>query len=436
MATTAAPLPRPSGTSLPIAPGAAEPPPFRLPGEHFVAALLWLGAGAAGLVLVAGDLARGNLFDPRVLATTHAFTLGVVTTSIFGALYQLFPVTMGAGVRNVRAGHATFWMLELGILLLVVGFWVQRGWLEGAGWVVLTLALGGLTSNLVVQRRGATQGRIIGRYVAAGHAALGTAMLIAFGRIGETLGWWHVDRLAIIASHYHVAALGFATLTAVGVGSRMLPMFLLAHGYPEWPLRWIGPLAGLGLTAFAAGQLGRIAPLTWAGAWLMAAAALLHLYLVLGYFRTRTRRRLDPGLAHMAAAFTGLGVTAAGGITLLAAPGGFNPRGWAAYGLAGLLGWLVLLIIGVYYRILPFLTWLHLFGGRMGEPDLPTVADLTRPAWGWASLACLVSGLLVMVPAVALGAATPARAGAILVALGVALVLAQALRVLALRRRA
>lgn len=436
MAVPAVSSPRPPGAPLPVAPGAAEPPPFRLPGEHFAAALLWLGAGAAGLLLVAPDLARGNLFAPRVLATTHAFTLGVITTSIFGALYQLFPVTMGATVRSVRAAHATFWTLQVGIVLLVAGFWLGQGWCEAAGWLAIAAAVGAFASNLVSQRRRATQGRVIGRYVAGAHAALGTAMLVAFARIGETLGWWHVDRLAVIASHYHLAALGFASLTVVGVGSRMLPMFLVAHGYPEWPLRWIGPVGGTGMAVFATGQLVGVPPLTWIGALLMAAGVLLHLYLVRGYFRARTRRRLDPGLAHVAAAFCWLALATACGLTLLASPGGFNPREWAAYGLAGLLGWLVLMIVGVYHRILPFLTWLHLFGPRVGEPDLPTVADLTRPRWGWVSLGCLVSGLAVLVPSVALGAGTAARVGALGFAGGVGLVLAQAARVLALRRRA
>jgi hypothetical protein len=190
------------------------------------------------------------------------------------------------------------------------------------------------------------------------------------------------------------------------------------------------------MVLFAAGQLVGLPPLTWTGALLMATGVLLHLYLVRGYFRTRTRRRLDPGLAHMAAAFCWLALATACGLTLLASPGGFNPREWAAYGLAGLLGWLVLMIVGVYHRILPFLTWLHLFGPRVGEPDLPTVADLTRPGWGWVSLCCLVSGLALLVPSVALGAGTAARVGALAFACGVGLVLAQAVRVLALRRRA
>jgi hypothetical protein len=128
-----------------------------------------------------------------------------------------------------------------------------------------------------------------------------------------------------------------------------------------------------------------------------------------------------------------LGVATVIGSALLLGTDGFAPRLWAAYALLALLGWLGFLIVGVLYKILPFLTWLHLFGQRMGDEPLPTVADLARPAWGWASLAFLLAGLTVMVPAVGLGAGAAARAGAAGFALGVGLVLAQAGRVLRLR---
>ncbi len=408
-------------------------PPFRLPGEHFVAALLWLGVGALGLMLVAPELARGNFLDPRVLATTHAFTLGVITTSIFGALYQLVPATMGVSVRSVRMGHAAFAALQLGIALLTSGFWFWRGWVQGLGWIALAVAMGALAWNLTSRRRQALRGRMIGRYVAGGHTALGTAMLLAAARIGEPIGWWHVDRLGIIASHFHLAALGFATFTAVGVGSRILPMFLGSTGHPEWPLRWIGPVGGVGMSTFLFGKLGAESVLAVTGALLMAAAVVLYLFLVLSYFTRRAERRLDPALSHVALAFVMLAVTAVAGVALLATPG-FHPRGWAAYGLLGILGWLVLFIIGIYYRIVPALTWMHLFGGGRGRTDLASAADLIKPAWAWSSLVCLAAGLVVIVPAVTLGAAEAVQGGAALFALGVVGVYAQVIRVLARAR--
>jgi hypothetical protein len=257
-------------------------------------------------------------------------------------------------------------------------------------------------------------------------------MFLAAARIGEPLGWWHVDRLGIIASHFHLAALGFATFTAVGVGSRILPMFLGASGYPEWPLRWIRPVGILGMATFLVGRLGAGPALSAAGALLMAASVLLYLFLALGYFSRRAERQLDPALSHVALALVMLALALGAGVALLATPG-FHPRGWAAYGLLVILGWLVLFIVGIYYRILPALTWMHLFAAGHGRTDLRTPVDLTRPPWAWWSLACLASGIVVMVAAVTFGATDAARSGAALFALGVAGVYAQVIRVMLLR---
>ena len=80
---------------LPIAGADPDAPTASLPLTHFAAVAVWLALGATALVAIAPDLAGGNLMDPRVLATTHMFTLGVVTTAIFGAMYQFVPAVLG-----------------------------------------------------------------------------------------------------------------------------------------------------------------------------------------------------------------------------------------------------------------------------------------------------------------------------------------------------
>ncbi|HSB52906.1 MAG TPA: hypothetical protein VLD58_01055 [Gemmatimonadales bacterium] len=398
-----------------------------------MAALLWLAIGAGGLVLVAPQLAAGNIFDPRVFALTHVITLGVITTAISGALYQLFPVAMGRAVRNLRVAHLTFWLLQAGIVLLVTGFWVTSGHLQGCGWVAISLSVALFGVNLISRSLNTQPDQLIGWYVGAGYLALVAALGLGALRVGETLGYWHVDRLVMIASHFHLAGVGFATLVAIGVGHRMLPMFLVSHGFPRWPFRWSGVLAALGLVAFVTGKYAALGLLVRAGGLTIAAAGCIYAYLAEEYFRRRMRRALDPGLAHAAVAHLFLVAGILTGLRLLFEPSDFAPQLWAAYAVLLLLGWLVLLIVGVLYKILPFLTWLHIFGPRMGEAELPTVADLTRPAWGWVSLGCLAAGLSLLAPAIALGSGAVARLGALGVALGVALVLAQGARVLSMR---
>jgi hypothetical protein len=100
-----------------------------------------------------------------------------------------------------------------------------------------------------------SQGRRAAGYVSLAHSMLGLVLLLAAARIGTSLGWWEIDRLGVIAAHFHLAAFGFAGLTAVGIGGRMIPMFLVAGPVPEWPLQVIGPGATAGLLSLTAGLL-------------------------------------------------------------------------------------------------------------------------------------------------------------------------------------
>lgn len=100
---------------------AATVPPFALPAIHLATAQLWLLVGAAGVVLLVPSLAAGAFLSPRVIAVTHAFTLGVVTTSVFGVLYQIVPVALAAPTGSIGLGHTTYAALQAGIVLMVVG---------------------------------------------------------------------------------------------------------------------------------------------------------------------------------------------------------------------------------------------------------------------------------------------------------------------------
>ena len=422
---------RPGARPLPQS-GAAHPPPFLLPAEHFGAALVWLLLGTGGLLLVAPDLANGNYLAPRVLAVTHVLTLGVITTTIFGALYQFFPGALGVELRSVRVAHLSFAAHTSGTAALVGGFWFWRSGLLAMAWLLLLVGVFGMSWNLLPQRRKATRGRIVGRYVAAAQIALGTALLLASARIGEALGWWTVDRVGIIAAHFHLAALGFGTFTAVGVGSWMLAAFLKASAAPTWPLRWIGPLGLIGLTLLTIAAFVPLGLLRQsAGALLLGSAALCVLQLG-AYFRHAQSGRLDPALGHVAAALGSLlGAVTLGGVIVA---GGGSVRVQTAYALLAIL-WLVLFITGVMLKILPFLTWMNWFGPRKEQAGGPTLQALTPPAFVRASLSCLGLGTVGMAAGILMGSAPATRGGALVLVAGVVCLHAQYVRMLLRARR-
>lgn len=404
-------------------------PPFRLPGIHFAGAVLWLVLGGAGLVAIAPDLAAARFLQPRVFAVTHIYTLGVIVASVFGALYQFYPMSLGAGARSIRVGVAGAWLLHAGVAVTVAGFWLWRPVLQAAGWALIFLAMGCVSWNLLPRRRRMDQGRRAATYVSAAHSMLGLALLIAGGRIGQSLGWWAFDRLGAIAAHFHLAAFGFAGLTAVGVGGRMLPMFLVSGTGPDWPMRAIGPIGGTALIALAAGLLADVAPLVWLGALLGIGAAALFAATVAGHFRRRLIRTLEPAFGHVAAGFTFLVLALGVGVAQLATPGVWL-RGWVVYAELTLLGWLVVFITGIWYRLFAFLIWLHFYRGSSATP-VPTAAELVHRGTAWSALGMLVGGVMLLAGGTALASGDAVRAGAVSTLAGSLLIAAQYARIFA-----
>jgi hypothetical protein len=407
-------------------------PPFRLLGIHFVGAILWLLVGGAGLVAIAPELAAGGFLEPRVFAVTHAYTLGVIVASVFGALYQFYPMSLGVGARSIGVGVVGAWLLHAGVAAMVAGFWFWRPALQAVGWTFLFLAVGCVSWNLLPRRRQMSHGRRTAAYVSAAHSMLGFALLIGGARIGESLGWWAFDRLSAIAAHFHLAAFGFAGLTAVGVGGKLLPMFMVSGAGPEWPIRAIGPIGGTGLIALALGLLVDVRSLVWLGAALGVVAAALFATTVAGYFRRRLIRVLEPAFGHVLAGFISLMVALSLGVAQLVMPGVWL-RGWVAYAELTVLGWLVVFITGIWYRLFTFVIWLHFYGGS-GAGRVKTAAELVHAGTAWSALWLLAGGVLVLVAGTALGSRTAVSAGAGSVLGGSVLIAVQHARIFAGRK--
>ena len=114
----------------------------------------------------------------------------------------------------------------------------------------------------------------------------------------------------------------------------------------------------------------------------------------------------------------------------LALPG-VSLRGWTVYAELILLGWLVLFITGIWYRLLGFLVWLHFYRGMEGRRALTAAELVSRPA-AWAALGLMAGGVLGLVAGTGIASAGAARAGAAGVLAGSLLVAGQYVRIYAI----
>lgn len=404
-----------------------------LAAEHFAAAMLYLIAGAAGLVWVTPELAIGNFTSPHVAGVTHLFTLGWLTITIFGALYQLLPVALGAPIRSRRTGHVSFALLAPGAGLFAAGVAANAMPLHHAG---VALVGGGVV--LGVGNVAASLPRARSRDVTWAAVLLAVSFLTLTLGLGIALlhnlhtGFIAAARVRVLAIHLHVAIVGWALIMIVGVSHRLLPMFLLAHGADtRWTRRSLTLLAA-GVPVLGLGLALTSRVLSWTGAALLAGGLSCFLRQARAFHARRIRKRLDPGLRYVATATGFLTLSAPIGLLVLARP--LNGRLATVYVVTGLLGGIVLYVTGFLYKIVPLLAWTVHYRGRMGQGPVPTVADTYSARVAHIQLGLMATGVLLLIAGIALGTAHVTRCGAILFLGGVVMFTAQLGRVAAGRQ--
>lgn len=403
--------------------------PTLLAGEHFAAALLFLIAGAVSLVWIAPDLAAGNYTAPRVAGTTHLFTLGWLTTTIFGALHQLLPVALGATIRSERLGHAGFWAFAPGVALFSSGVMTARTALHHAGIALIATGMALALFNLGRSLRGARTRDVTWAAVAVALTALVATLVLGVVLVHNLhTGFIAAARLRVLGAHLHLALAGFALVLMVGMGQRLFPMFLLAHGVGTRSSAVAVVLLSTGAAVLAGSLTVDSSIGAWIGATALAGGIAAFLVQSRLFFRHRVRRRIDVGMRFAATALGFLAIAAMLGLAVLAL-GPAYPRLAIAYIVVGLLGGIVMFVIGHFYKIVPFLAWIVHFRGRMGREPLPAVADLysARVAdvqWGLMTLA-----VIVLASSILAGSVSGTRGGAALFLIGVTLFASQIARV-------
>lgn len=427
----------PSGAARfarPAAPGlglaSASAPPFILPGEHFAAATLFLLAGAYALVWLAPQLAGGFYLMPQVTGSAHFFTLGWLTTSIMGALYQLLPVVLSQPIRSTRAAHLTFWLYVPGLAAFTGGLLAGVPVLMLAGAAVFGTAVLGFNVNLALTLKRATERGLTWWALLLADVFLFITLVLGLALAGN-LRWGYLGggRLDALGTHLHVALAGWVLLVAIGVGQRLLPMFLLTHGVGERGGRVAVTLVASGAGVLAVLHHAPVPISRWLPLLLIVAGLAAFLLQARRFYAKRVKPRLDAGMRLAAAGLVLLG----GG--LLLAPwvvlGLAGARVTTAYGLALVLG-LTLFVAGHYYKILPFLVWYHRFGPLAGRRPVPRVAELYDARAANLAAGLLAAGALGVVVATALGVAPVVRAAALLFAAGATI---EAIQMLFIARR-
>jgi hypothetical protein len=407
------------------------PTSARLPGQHFAAAILYLVAGAVGLVWIAPELAIGAYPSPHIAGITHLFTLGWLTTTIFGALYQLLPVALGAPLRSTRVAHASFWAFAPGAGLFAAGVATSAPMLHHAGIALVAVGILLAVGNLALSLRRAPARDATWWAVAVALTFLTSTLVLGVVLLHNLhTGFLAAARLRVLATHLHIALVGWALMMMVGVSHRLLPMFLLSHGGDaRWTTRSLALLGG-GVALLSAGLTLQRPTVTWVGAAMLEAGVGCFVWQALAFYRARVRRQIDVGIRFAGTALGFLVASALLGAAVLVR-GVDHPRLATAYVVVGLLGGIVLYVVGFFYKIVPLLAWSVRYRDRMGTGTAPTVAQTYSARVAHVQLGLMTLGVTLLVVGIAAASAHVTRCGAALFLAGVILFVTQIGRVVA-----
>lgn len=379
-----------------------QSPPISAPLRFFLTAPLF-GMLAGALLLWGGPDLLASRWTPGALALTHLITVGFMLQVMLGALQQLLPVVAGANMaqplRVAAVVHAT---LGLGTLALAAAFLSYRPWLFATA--ALLLGVGVLVFIVSAGRS------LIG--VASDHATVGGLKLALLG-LGVTLtlglvlavalaGSFNLPLVSLTTLHLSWGLLGWGGVLVAAVGYVVVPMFQLTPAYPDWFTRHFARVAVGILALWLAVELvdWQTPSLLLAGAATLAGAGAAATTLAIA--RRSKRAKLDPTQQcwQLAMASTLL----ASALWLAAqwvGPFGTWP-GWPLlWGMLMLHGGFVSVMVGMLYKIVPFLVWLHLRNlgrGKLSAPNMKLVlAESAMRQHLWLHGAALVLLLLAVV---------------------------------------
>jgi hypothetical protein len=348
-----------------------------LPLVYFGGAHVALAAAASTLVIWP-DLPGAFHYHPRMIAVIHLVTLGWISASILGAFYIVAPLALGmpfaARTPDVVA-CALFWA---GAATMVTGFWRADYAVVGAASLAVIAAIGIVALRAIRGLRVARLPIGVSLHVALAFANILGAGLIGAGlAAGRTYGLVTWSPLALANAHAHAAVLGWAVMMILGLSYRLVPMFLPAAMPRGRGLVWSAVLLEIGTVGLVWSIASGGSPLVWSLVVVGAIVAFVHqVRRILGDRRPRPAglagRNWPMWQTHVAlmylAAAAGMGVCLAAELA---------PPSWIwAYGVAGLVGFVAQMVVGIQGRLLPLHAWYRAMAMRDGAPPPRAVHGL------------------------------------------------------------
>ncbi|MEJ1358609.1 MAG: permease [Candidatus Sedimenticola sp. (ex Thyasira tokunagai)] len=339
----------------------SQTPALKVPLRFFLTAPLF-GVAVAVAMLWQGASIFTTRWSSGLLAINHLLVLGYIGMVMQGALLQIVSVVLGERPPHVdRLSMLMHLFLTAGTLLLAAGF--LMGSATAMQFAILLLALSFLLffgSIVSVLPAGAAR-----HDVKVGVAlALGCLVVTLISGVWLAMGYgWNEIAPARQLTDLHLAwgLLGWIGVLVVTVAYEVVPMFQVTPAYPKRISRWLGLTIFVSLIAWSSWMLSAPTIFSGVGGLLLAVGFSLFASTTLWLQFKRKKKQADSTIWFWRCAMLSLLAAIFCWMTAQFFPVLMKNSAYPMLlAVLMIVGFAVSVINGMLYKILPFLTWVHL----------------------------------------------------------------------------
>lgn len=340
-----------------------------------------------------------HYFNPYTLAITHTLALGWGTMIILGASHQLFPVLIEGKLHSNLLAHLSFYFAAIGIPLLVFSFYkFNMGIIAQTGAILINLSIICYIANLIMSISKSKKGNV--HAIFAITAAFWLILTTGLGLLliyNFTYNILSQDSLYYLSFHAHMGIIGWFLFMVLGVGSRLIPMFLISKYENKKTLWFVYALINGGLLSFIpiifmSLEFGLyLIPIV-----LIGMGIILFGYYIKQSYSKRIRKKVDGQvrISMVSVAFMVVPVLILVGIITVFTSMN-NVKFVLLYGFTIFFGWITAIILGMTFKTLPFIIWNKVYHNIAGLGKTPNPKELFSTPIFIATTAAYIIGFVV-----------------------------------------
>ncbi len=322
-------------------------------------------------------------YDHHLLAVTHTAVLGWLMMLIFGSLYQLIPVIFDTALYSEKLAKFTFWLTAFSISFLVYTFWMgDYTTLLPYAATAMYLSLFFFVFNIMMSYKNARIKNFKSLFILAAVFWLllteteGLLMVFNF-----KYNFYSASHLYHLHGHAIMGLVGFFLMMIFGVGTTLIPMFLISHHLNEKLLKKSFYLLNIGLAGLMLSKYFFSFQLLIILFWLMIIAGIIYYFrYIYDSYKHRMKKILDVGMKYTMLSLVFLSLPVMLSLIMI-----FMPQlGLQTYaetiillfGMSMIFGFFTTIALGQTYKTLPFIIWLEKYQKLVGKYHTPLPREL------------------------------------------------------------